>query len=145
MKIFYSFLIIVCATILILLPVTAGIYDFRTDLREDNFTSSTAVGSDNDTVQLFKAIYDDDVSTISITSNSVNDAPVQYSYTTATRALLVTGLTDNATRTLSVTYDVAAFAPGGLTAFLDILPYIWILIWVAFPLAAVAAIWLGKA
>ncbi len=129
---------------MILLPITQGIYDFRTDLREDNFTVATAVGCDNTTAQLFKAIYDDDTSTIDIASHDADDSPTFVSYNTTTRATVINGLADNTTRVLDVTYDVSAFTEGGLTAFIDLLPWLWILLWIAFPTAAIAAIWFGR-
>lgn len=145
MRIFYSFLIIACSSILIILPVTAGIYDFRTDIRTDNFAVTTAVGADNSTVQLFKDIYDDDASTVDISSDDVDDAPYWVSYNTTSRALLVAGLAANTTRTLSISYDKDAIGEGGITAFLGVLPLIWIIFWVAFPVAGLAAIWTGRA
>ena len=145
MRIFYSFLIIVCSSILILLPVTAGVYDYRTDIRTDNFAVSTAVGADNTTVQLFKDIFDDDASTVEISSDEVSDAPYWVSYNGTSRALLVAGLTANTTRTLDISYDTDAIGEGGITNFLGILPWVWIIIWVAFPIGGLVAIWTGRA
>ena len=145
MKIFYSFLIIVCSTILILLPVTAGIYDFRTDVREDYLTATTGVGESSDNVTLQKLVYDDDSTTISVYSSDSGDVPIMTAFDATSHSVVFSGLTANTSRTLTVSYDVAAFTEGGLTAFLNILPYIWILIWVAFPIAALVAIWMGKA
>ncbi len=145
MRIFYSFLIIICSTILILLPVSEGIYAYRTDQREDNIPLSTGVGVTSDNIQLLKPIYDNDTSTISLYSDEMDDAPYWTSYNATSRALLVAGLSENITRILTVDYDVAAFVEGGLTTFLNILPWIWIIIWVGFPIAGLAAIWMGKA
>ena len=144
-QIFTSFLIILCSTILILLPVSDGVYDYRTDLREDNFTVITGAGTDNSTIQLFKSLYDDDTSTIDLLSHDADDSPYLSSYNTTTRALVVAGLGENITRIIDVTYDIEADnMSGGISGFLDILPWIWILIWVAFPAAAVIAIWTGR-
>lgn len=144
MRIFYSFLIIVCSTILILLPVTGGIYNFRTDVRANDFYVETET-TENTTVQLTDSIYDDDTSTIDLSSSLITDSPYWSYYNTSNRALAVQGLTSNETRTLSVSYDINAVGDGAISTFLDYLPWIWILIWVAFPIAGLAAIWLGKA
>ena len=145
MRIFYSFLIMVCSTILILLPVSIGIYDFRTDAREENDYVTTAAGVTTATVQLDKTLYDSDNSTISILSDLITDDPTFTSYNATSRAMGVSGLSANTTRTLTTTYDISAFTEGGLSSFLDYLPWIWILMWVAFPIAGLAAIWLGRA
>lgn len=145
MRIFYSFLIVVCSAILILLPVTTGVYDYRTDIRTDNFAVITDNTSDNSTVQLFKAIYDDDISTIEFSSDDVDDAPYYSSYNSTSRALVIAGLAVSTIRTLEVSYDVDAVSEGALSTFLDLLPWIWIIIWVAFPIAGLVAIWTGRA
>lgn len=149
MRIFHSFLIIICSTILILLPVTDGIYDFRTDLKTDSFTVETVAAQTSANVQLVQALYDNDVSTITITSDDIDDSPLYSSYNTTTRALLMTGLAVSTNRTIEVDYDYDVIyvytGSAALDTFLNLLPWIWILIWVAFPIAGLAAIWLGKA
>ena len=67
------------------------------------------------------------------------------SYNTTTRALAINGLSANATRTLTVEYDVFALTDANaVDTFLDYFPYIWILIIVAFPIAALAALFVGR-
>lgn len=146
MRIFYSFLIMFVSAILIILPISAGVYDFQTDLREDNFTVTTAVGSDNCTVQLLKPIYDNDTSTITVSSRDVDDEPLYSSYNCTTRALTIIGLAEDATRSLTITYDVDAI-PGSnaLATFLSYLSFIWIIMWVALPISAIVSIWTGRA
>ncbi len=126
-----------------MLPVSGGIYDFRTDARDDTFTVTTTLAVTSATVQLFKPIYDDDVSTITLSSDDVDDAPIYTSYNSTSRALVMDGLDDSTTRTITTTYDVDAINMASLGTFLDILPFIWIILWVAFPVAGLAAIWLG--
>jgi hypothetical protein len=145
MRIFYSFLIVLCSTILIILPVTEGIYAFETDLREDSFTVTTDNVTTTATVQLFDEIYDDDVSTLEFASDNTSDVPVYSSYNATTRALVVAGLGTDATRTLDVTYDIDAINNDGISGYLDIVPFIWALVWIAFPVGALVAIWTGKA
>lgn len=144
MRIFYSFLIIVCSVILIILPFTDASYEFKTDLREDSFTVITDVGAENTTVQLFKPIYDDDVSTIEFISDDVDDSPVYYSYNSTTRALVVIGLADNTTRTLDVTYDISAYNSDATDNVIDVFSIAWVILWIAFPMGALAAIWVGR-
>jgi len=131
MRIFYAFIIMVTAAMLFMLPVTEGIYDFITDVREDTFTVTTGVGSTNATVQLFKAIYDDDTNT---------------SYNATNRNLVVTGLSENITRTLTVNYDIDALSNSAAVATLvSKFDLIWLLVVIAFPAAAIAAIVIGRA
>lgn len=144
MRIFYSFLVVLVSAVLALLPITQGIYDFQTDQREDNFTVTTGAVT-NTTVQLFTTLYDNDTSTIEILSHDSDDSPLYNSYNTTTRALLITGLAENTTRTIDVTYDVNALGDSsGISTFVGYLAYIWIIIWVAFPIAALIAIWTGR-
>lgn len=146
MRIFYSFLIIFCSVILWLLPVSQGIYDFETDLKLDNLYATTAVGTTNSTIQLTSDIYDDDTGTLSISSNDSDDVPAIYSYNATTRALVVTGLADNTTRTISATYDVDAIeGPEAIGDFFEIFPFLWIVIISVFPVAGLTAIWMGRA
>ena len=141
MRIFYALLILLASAILWMLPVTEGIYDFRTDVREDNFTVLTAAGVTNSTVQLFTDIYDDDVSTIDLSSNSGDDTPTYSSYNPTTRNLVVTDLSANATRTLTVFYDIDALTESAAVGnLLDMIDFLWILVVVAFPGAAIIAI-----
>jgi len=137
----------VASTILFLLPVSTGIYDFRTDQRNDIFTVTTPVATTNATVQLAKPIYDNDTSTLVLTSgSSILDVPLYSSYNTTTRALLVIGLSDNLTRSLTVAYDVSADGlTGAMGTLLDFIPFIWMLMVIAFPVSALVAIWTGRA
>jgi len=141
MRIFYALLILLASAILWMLPVTEGIYDFRTDVREDNFTVLTAAGVTNSTVQLFTNIYDDDVSTIDLSSNDGDDTPTYSSYNSTTRNLVVIGLSANTTRTLTVFYDIDALTESAAVGnLLDMIDFLWILVVVAFPGAAIVAI-----
>jgi len=145
-RIFYAFLIIVVAVILWMLPFTEAIYDFRTDVREDNFTVITGVGVTNSTVQLFTDIYDDDISMIDLSSNDGDDTPTYSSYNSTTRNLVVTGLSANTTRTLSVWYDIDALTESGAVGnLLDMLDLFWLLVIIGFPAAGLVAIFVMKA
>jgi len=146
MRIFTAFLVLVATAILWLLPISTAAYDFKTDAREDTFTSPTAAGVSTANVTLIKEIYDDDTTTVDILSSLATDVPVVGVYTTATRVLNVTGLTTNTTRTLSITYDVYALTGGGsIDTIVSRLDFIWMLALICLPIAALAAIFTGRA
>lgn len=128
-----------------MLPISEAIYDFRTDLREDTFSATTGVGESSTNVVLVKQIYDDDVTTLAFASNVTADNPAYSSYDSDTRALAVSGLTANTTRSLAVDYDVAAFSNNAAIAiFLDRLPFIWVVCVIALVPAALVAIFIGR-
>ena len=145
MRIFYAFLIIVVSAMLFMLPVAEAIYDFRTLLREDVFTSPTGAVETTANVTLVKPVYTDDTSTIDILSDLTTDVPITDAYDTATRELQVGGLTANTTRVLTITYDADALsASGSLNTMMDNLPFMWMLTIIAFPMAALFAIFTGR-
>ena len=129
-----------------MLPVTEAIYDFRTDVRTDINTVTTAPVVFTGNITLFTNLYDNDTSTITISSDDSDDSPVYSSYNTTTRRLIFSGLDDNTTRTMTVLYDIDALteseAVGNL---MDMVDFLWLLILVAFPGAAIVAIFVGRA
>lgn len=146
MRIFYAFIIMFVAAVLWMLPVTEGIYDFRTDVRTDINTVTTSIGVTTGNITLFSTLYDNDTSTITISSDDSDDSPLYSSYNTTTRRLVFSGLAANTTRTMTVLYDVDALteseAVGNL---LDMVDFLWLLVLVAFPGAAIIAIITGRA
>lgn len=145
MRIFYAFLIILVATMLWMLPITSAIYDFRTDLRTDTFSATTAVGEDSANVTLLADLYDCDMGSIDIDSDDATDAPMPNTYNCTSRELNVSWLTDNTTRILDVSYDSSALKGNpAIDTLLGWIPYIWILIICVFPMAALFAIFTGK-
>ena len=146
MRIFYSFLIILGTTILFLLPATEGIYDYRTDVRTDTFNITTAAGVTAANVTLHRPIFDADTNTLSYFSDNTADSPAFSDYDSVTRRLEVSGLAADDTRELDVLYDIDALAASlAINNFLNVLPFIWIIIIVAFPAAALAAVLMGRA
>lgn len=144
-RIFTSFLIVLIDIFLWILPYQPAIYDFRTYEQIDEFTVATAVGVTADNVTLSKELYDNDTQTIVLNSDLATDSPILSTYNATTRVALVTGFTDNTTRTLEVLYDAPAFdESGALSTFMDNLPYFWMLVLALFPPAAIAYIWWGK-
>lgn len=135
-RIVNAFLILAVTAILFMLPMDAAITACVSEPREDDFTVVTA-GSTNTTVQLFTALYENDTSLIDLSSNDVDDVPLFNSYNSTTRALVVTGLADNTTRTLTVGYDYATLTDyGAITTLFDKYPYIWYILLSVFPITA---------
>lgn len=146
MRIFGAFLILLTAGVLWLFPLTESVYDFRTDVREDTFNVNTGVGITTVNVTLVKEIYNNDTQTVSFSSNLSSDRPLFSSYNITTRALEVSTLTDNKTRALSVEYDIDALrATPAVQVLVDRIGWIWLLMLIAFPAAAILAIFIGRA
>jgi hypothetical protein len=133
MRIFYAFLVILCAVLLfLLLPFTTGPHSFQTDLKEDSFTVVTA-DTNNATVQLYKVLYDDDMSSIGILSRDTDDIPLASSYNGTTRALVIIGLATNTTRAIDVTYEIDALGGNAVIGtILDMFPFFLIAICLMF-------------
>ena len=144
MRIFFAFLIIFSAVFLWLLPITTAVYDFRTDLRTDTFSTTTAdVTTANET--LLEALYDDDIGSIEISSDLATDVPLPNSYNTTSQVLNMNGLTANTTRTLEVSYDVDALEGNdSINTLLDYVPYFWLVCIAVFAPAALVSIFTGK-
>jgi hypothetical protein len=147
LKIFYATLVIIAAVFLILLPVTDGVYDFRTDIKEDVYNSqATAVGITSDNVTLIKPLYNSDISTVAISSNLTSDTPVPAGYHASTKLLDISGLAANSTRTLIVAYDFDAISGwASMNGVMDKLPWLWLMLIILFPVAAIVAIFVNKA
>lgn len=145
MKVFYSFMVLFAVTILFMLPITPGVYDFRTDVKDDTFWIEEDGATTTANVTLLKSVYDDDVSTISVTSDLFTDSPAVAGYHTATRVVDITGLTISQNRTLTVAYDYDALnASDAIANILDVLPWIWLLCVIAFAPCALVAMWVLK-
>ena len=144
-RIFLGFLILVTVAILFMIPVPQAVYDYRTDVREDPFTVVTAPAVVTGNVTLIKPIYDNDTTTTFFSSNNTNDLPLYAAYNTVTRELQVSGLEADATRLLAVSYDVDAMSSSAaISTLMDYLSWIWFILLVGFPAAAIAAIFMGK-
>ena len=129
-----------------MLPVSEAIYDYRTTSRTDTFSTDTAVGVFTANETLIDDLYNGDIGSVDIDSNDATDAPLSNSYNVTNQVLNIGGLTGNATRTLEISYDVGALTLyTAVDTLLDFLPYIWVLIIIAFPPAALFAIFTGRA
>ena len=125
--------------------MTEAVYDFLTELRTDTFSTSTAVGVTSANETLLEDLYDGDIGSVDIDSDLATDVPLGNSYNATSQVLLVTGLTDNTTRTLQINYDVNALEGfGAIVALIDRMPFIWIIIVFTFAPAALYAIFTGR-
>ena len=145
MKIVYSFLIILVAVFLWLLPLSDMVYAFRTDAVTDESEVDTDVGETTANFTLDNYVYNDDIDTISV-SSSINEVPVVSSYNSTSKTVLISTLTANTSRTLGITYDIDVITDNdAINELLDRADWIWILIIIAFPMASLAAIWTNRA
>lgn len=128
-----------------MLPITDGIYDFRTDVKEDIFNNTTGPGVTTANYTLNKALYDNDTSTVTVSSNNTSDSPSVTSYHSATRILDISGLAQSDNRQLTVSYDYDALnASTAISGILDKVPWIWLLCVIALAPAAIAVMLTGR-
>jgi hypothetical protein len=146
LRIFYSFLILLTIGILFFLPFTEGVAAFRTDTKVDDLPCVTAPAATTDNLTLTHKVYNADVSTLTLSSSNSGDTPALSAYADTDHTILVSGLADNVTRTLTVTYDIAALTVwSGIDTLLNFTPLIWYLCLVAFIPLSLVAIWRGRA
>lgn len=143
-NIFNAFLIIVASTIFFLLPYTLAAYDLQTDQHSEDFSVVTAVGQTTDNITFHYDLYDDDTGTINVVSDLSSDTISWSSYNATDNHLLITGMTANATRILTATYDKDALNSSAITSFVNVVVWIWLLAAAAFAPAALAAIFTGR-
>ena len=99
--------------------------DLRTESQTDEFAAvTTGAGETSSGVVLTMDLWQDTAGYVtSVTSDNVGDTPVVGTYTAATNTLNVTGLVESDTRTLTVTYQVAALGDyTGLDAIVAVAP-----------------------
>ena len=145
MRILYAFICVLLGAGLFLFPITGAVYDFQTDVREDTATVATAAGVTTGNFSLVRAVYDDDVSTITITSDLATDDPAYSSYNPTSRLLVFSGLTADTSRTITAQYDTDALtnAPA-IGTLLNITPFLWYAFAVVFIGAAIVAMLIGR-
>lgn len=123
--------------------MTGAAHALLTDLKEDIFTITTAVGSDNSTVQLYKKLYENDTSSIEFVSHDTGDIPLASTYNSTTRSLLILGLAENITRSIDVTYEIDAIDNTSFTTALTALTFIWLIMIPLFALGGLIWLWWG--
>lgn len=145
MRIFYSFMIILVAVVLWLLPLSDMVYAYRTEPVTDESTLDTGVGETTADITLDNFVYDDDIDTISV-SSSISEVPAVSSYNGTTKTVSIASLTADDSRTLSITYDVDVITDNdAINTLLDRSAWIWMLTIITFPVASLAAIWTNRA
>lgn len=146
MRILWAFVCILIGAGLFLFPITGATYDFRTDVREDSFTVATAAGVTTGNFSLVKPIYDNDVSTVELSSDLSTDVPAYSSYNTTSRLLVFSGLTANTTRVITASYDIDALTSApAIGTLLNINPFLWYAFSIVFIGAAIVALLTGRA
>lgn len=146
MRIFYAFLILVTAAILFMLPVSEAIYDFRTDLKTDALPSYTAPGETTDNLTLTHQVYDNDTSSIIVFSSDSDDLPVLSAYDHSSHSVLLSGLSENTTRSMEISYDIYALSGwNAVDVVVSRVNLIWFLCIIAFIPAAIVVIFRGRA
>jgi len=122
-----SLLIVFGALLLIIASpfVFASVDDAITESASQSFAGVT--GTDNATVYLGRALYNDDTQSVTgISSNETSDSPSAYSYNSVSRALVVSGLVSS-NRTLEVEFDIdATTIPAGVATFLTLLRWFYV-------------------
>jgi len=85
-------------------PILAGIKTWRTVDTTENFIVSTGAAVTTANVTLGSDLFQDDESNVIEVSSSITESPVATSYTAATNVLLISALTANESRTLTINY-----------------------------------------
>lgn len=117
-----------------------SLHDLRTNDQTDAFSVDTGGGVTNSSVTLSQDLWEGGTEYVdSVTSDLGTDNPVTNTYTSATNALLIEGLTASASRNLTVIYGIAALDEySGMEEFTGLAPLI---IFVIILGIAGAAIW----
>ena len=145
MRIFNAFLIILVAAILFMLPISEAIYDYRTDLRTDTFSTVTAAAVTSANETLLESLYGGDTGSVTIVSDDAADAPLPNSYNATSQVLNITGLTASTTRELEVDYNVDSLqAHDSINTIAVRFPWIWLLLIIAFGPAALISMLTGR-
>jgi len=87
-------------------PIMDGIKGLRTEDTTDNLLVTTAAGVTTANVTLSRELFQAALSElITLTSTNGDDTPVGIEYTESTQRLLVAGLDDDSSRTLTINYN----------------------------------------
>ena len=101
-----SLSLIIGAVIVILLlsGVLSALNAFRSTDIEASYDVTTAANVTTSSITLAHELFGDNTVSAEVTSNITTDAPIPYSYTASTKALLVTGLEASNTRRITIDY-----------------------------------------
>ena len=103
---------IVGAALVILMmgAVLAAIDGFRSTSYTEQHIQSTGGGDTSVNVVLANAVYGDTTVNISVSSNDTDDAPVPFTYVSATKQLTISGLAVSTSHLLTVVYRTGSLA-----------------------------------
>ncbi len=101
-------IIVIVGAIILLGALAYGIMptiqDFQTENIDQNINVSTGVGVTTATMTLGSTVWNDSLAYLAISSNNSSDVPIATSYNVTSKALTVSGLSDNTTRILTISY-----------------------------------------
>ena len=144
MKVVVIFIAVIILAIA-LPAVTTGVFDFRTDIIEEEFVMDTAGGVTNTTVQLGEPLWDASVAYAQVSSNDTTETPTTNSYTSATRALIITNLNAGTGHILTVSYNTEGLSGyTGAEAGVTKLPLAVVVSIVILPLALLVLLFLRR-
>ena len=127
---------------LFFLPITDGITAVKTDTKIDRLPSVTGAGETTDNLTLTNEVYNDDTSDLTLDSSDGDDTPTLTAYAPGNHTIAISGLSANTTRTITVTYDIAALTIwSGVDTLLGYFPMIWYILAIVMAPAALIAIW----
>lgn len=132
--------------VLMLPGVTTGTESFRTDVKTQSYSVTTAGGATSQNVTLGWELWNNAVTEVTnLSSNMTTDNPVANSYAAAGNLLEITGLAAATTRTVSVSYRTAGLdSYQGAEQASTKLPAVVIGLIVLIPLALLAAIFIKR-
>lgn len=98
---------IACLVLLFMFGTTIsnGIHDWRVDAITQTELLETDISETTGTVTLDRDPLNNSVNEISSITSSLSETPIVESYTTSTNALLLSNLTENDNRTLTIVYS----------------------------------------
>lgn len=123
-------LIGVVLLVMMLPTLISGTQAAQVTSRTDVLASTTGVGETTDDVTIVGNLWQGALTSVTlIQSDNGSDVPTPTTYNTGTRVLTVGGLNANDTRTLSVTYNMAALTGSAEPAgtFLDFTPMLLVI------------------
>ena len=114
----------------------------KTDTKIDRLPSVTGAGETTDNLTLTNEVYNDDTSDLTLDSSDGDDTPTLTAYAPGNHTIAISGLSENTTRTITVTYDIAALTIwSGVDTLLGYFPMIWYILAIAMAPAALIVIW----
>lgn len=137
-------IVLICVVFIYIAMPSFGdaIEGFRTDSKEYTYSTIVTAASTTNTSQILQyALFDNDVAYVTEIESDLNtDNPIASTYTSATKTLLITGLDDDASRNLTVTYETAALDDyEGADEFASLAPLVIMAALILIALASVVA------